>query len=66
MNIFLVHTFIRYVFFGDFIYGFKYFWLIALVLLGVSLGISVIIELLKRIIHYNSLISKLSKKITSI
>lgn len=66
MNIFLVHTFFRYVFFSEFIYGFKYFWLIVLVLLGVSLCVSILIELLKKVIHYDELISKLSKKITNI
>ena len=48
MNIFLVHTFFRYIFFRDFIYGFKYFWLIVLVLFGVSLGVTMLIELLKK------------------
>lgn len=62
MNIFLVHTFFRYTFFRDFTYSFKYFWLIAIVLLGISLGVSILIELLKKIIRYDKFVSKLSEK----
>lgn len=55
MNVFLIHTFIRYTFFADFTYSFKYFWLIALVLLAISLGISVVLELIKKGIHFDKI-----------
>lgn len=66
MNIFLVHTFIRYVFFADFIYGFRYFWLIALVLFSISAGISVVIEFLKRCVGYERYIDSVCGKISRI
>lgn len=66
MNIFLVHTFIRYVFFADLIYGFRYFWLIALVLFLISAGISVLIELLKRWTGYARYIDIICGKISQI
>lgn len=50
MNIFLIHTFFRYIFFGEFIYGFRYFGLIAFVLLIISLGISIAVEGLKKLL----------------
>ena len=67
MNIFLVHTFIRENFFKDFIYGFERFWLIVLVLFSISLAISVIIiEPLKKLVRYNKLIDKFSRKVCSL
>jgi len=60
MNMYLVHTFIKFYFFPEFIYGFKYPILIFLALLATSLLTSIIIEQLKRIMHYNVLITKLS------
>lgn len=63
MNIFLIHTFIRYTFFADFIYSFKHFVLIAGVLFGISLAISVIvIEPLKKLVRFDKLMDKLSNK----
>ena len=47
MNIFLSHTFIKSYFFKDFIYSFKYWWLILIVLLLFSLAISFAIEKMK-------------------
>lgn len=60
MNIFYVHIFIRSHYGTDFIYSFKNFMLIIIVLLLYSLIISIIIEFLKELIHYNTLIDKLS------
>lgn len=63
MNIFLIHTFIQSVFFMDFIFGFKHFLLIAAVLFGISLAISVlIIEPLKKLVRFDKLMDKLSNK----
>lgn len=66
MDIFLIHTFIRYTFFQDFIYGFKYFWLISLVLFTISLLISVLIEFLKKIIHFDDIINIMTNKICTL
>lgn len=63
MNIFLVHTFIRYVFFEDFTYSFEKFWLIVLVLFSISLAISIVIELLKKLIRFDKIIKMISDKV---
>lgn len=62
-NIFLVHNYIRNVWFYDFTYSFKYPVLIVTVLLGISLVLSLLIELLKKILHYNQFINKIVKLI---
>ena len=63
MNIFLTHTFIRYYYFKDFTYSFKYSILIVLVLLGISIIVSMVIELLKKAIKYNEFIEFLKQKV---
>lgn len=63
MNVFLIHTFIQSIFFMDFIFSFKHFLLIAGVLFGISLAISVfIIEPLKKLVRFDKLMDKLSNK----
>lgn len=62
-NIFLIHTFIYYYFYPDLIYPFGSTWTILPVLLLLSLGVSVLIELLKKYTGYNRLIQKLYIKI---
>ncbi len=62
MNIFLTHTFIRYHFFGDFTYSFKYPVLIVAVLLGVSLVLSICIDALKKYTGYDKLTAFVIKK----
>ncbi len=66
LNVFLVHTFIRYVYQGDYIYSFKYALLIPFVLLLISLGISVLIELVKKFIRYDKFVSFLCEKISGV
>lgn len=63
LNIFLVHTFIRHVFFQDFTYSFEKFWLIPLVLFAISLGISIVIEALKKLIRFDKIVKTLSDKV---
>ena len=63
LNIFLIHTFIRWVYLKDFIYSFKYAILIPFVLLAITLAISIFVELLKRLVRYDKLVSKLIKRI---
>lgn len=60
MNIFLIHNFIRIVWYYDFTYSFKYWWLITLILLLISLAVSVVIELLKKIVHFNEFLNRLA------
>lgn len=56
-NIFLVHNFIRVKWFYDFTYSFQYPVLIVLVLLADSLVVSIAIEQLKKLVHYNQLLN---------
>ena len=63
MDIFLIHSFIRTIFFEEFIYGFGHFVLIVLVLFAVSLGLSIVIGALKRWSGYDKYVDVLCKKI---
>ena len=56
MNIFLIHTLIFEYYFMDFIYGFKHWGVVLLALLSTSLIGSIIIELIKKICHYDKLV----------
>lgn len=58
-NIFLTHTFLYYYFYSDFIYSFRDSWKIMSVLLGLSLALSISIELFKKYSGYNKLTEKL-------
>lgn len=58
-NIFLLHTFLYLYFYADFIYSFRSAWLILLVLSGLSLAVSMLLELLKKITGYNRLCGKI-------
>lgn len=50
LNIFLVHTFIRYYYFEEFTYSMRHFVLVVVVLMCTSLVISIVIEQLKNIL----------------
>lgn len=63
LNIFLFHTFIRHHWFHAYTYSFKHFVLIALVLLAESLVISIVLEFIKKITHYNNLCVVIRNKI---
>ena len=63
MNIFLLHTFIRHYWFPEFTYSFRHFALISLVLFAVSLGASIVIEGIKKLIGYDKLLNFVVKKI---
>lgn len=58
-NIFLTHTFLYYYFYSDFIYSFRDSWKILSVLLGISLALSILIELFKKYSGYNKLTAKI-------
>lgn len=66
LNIFLFHTFIRQRWLKAYTYSFDHFVLISLVLLAESVIVSIVIELLKKILHYNNLrnfiMNKVNKK----
>ena len=59
MNIFLIHTFIREYYLGDFIYSFENWIEIVAILFIISLAISIVLELFKKLIRYDKLIKKL-------
>lgn len=56
MNIYFVHTFLRGYYLKDFLYSLHIAWLVPVVLLLLSLVISVVIEKIKKWIHYDRLI----------
>lgn len=58
MNIYCVHYFVK-MYMSDWIYSFKNWMIISLAVLGVSLIISIILELFKKIIQYNRIIDKI-------
>ena len=61
-GIFLIHNFIRTTWFGDFTYSFGYPVVITLVLLADSLLASIFVELLKKLMHFNQLIGKITDR----
>ncbi len=63
MNMFLIHNFVRAAWYQDFIYGFKNAAIIFLVLFGICLVISILIELLKKITCFNKLVQFTVSKI---
>ena len=63
MNIFLIHNFIRVVWYYDFTYSFKYATVIVLVLLGISLLISVCVEWVKKLLHFNQILDWIIRRI---
>lgn len=65
LNIFLFHTFLRVKWTPDFIYSFEHFLLIPAVLLGISLVISILIELVKKYTGYNKLLAYILNKINT-
>lgn len=61
-NIFLIHNFIRIVWYYEFTYSFHYWWLIIAVLLALSLLVSMAIELIKKLIRYDNAVQWLLGK----
>ncbi len=56
MNIFLIHSFYRDVFFHEFTYSFYYAWLDYIVLMAISLVTSIVLEWFKKLIRYEKFI----------
>lgn len=59
MNIFLIHSLLRTYYLNDFIYSQKHFIIIAGVLFIISLILSIILEVFKKLIKYDKIIDKL-------
>lgn len=64
MTIFLIHTFIQFTYLEDFVYSFKNFALIFLVLLALSLAFSILLDGLRKLCRYDRLIDALLHRIT--
>ena len=62
LNIWLIHTFIRD-YFGKVVFAVREFWLIPVVLLLISLILSYVVEMLKRVTGYQKLIAALIQKL---
>lgn len=61
LNIFLIHTFIRGVYLADFIYSWRHFMVVNMILLGMSIAASYIVEYLKKLVKYDIFIEKVSR-----
>lgn len=64
MNIFLIHSFYRDVFFHEFTYSFYYAWLDYIVLMAISLVTSIVLEWFKKLIRYEKLIDWVKRLVT--
>lgn len=62
-NIWLIHAFIRHTYTEAFTYGFGHFAVIIAVLFVISLVLSIVIEFMKKTLHYQSLIDQILRKI---
>ena len=64
MNIFLIHSFYRDVFFHEFTYSFYYAWLDYIVLMAISLVTSIVLEWFKKLIRYEKFIHWVKRLVT--
>lgn len=64
MNIFLIHSFYRDVFFHKFTYSFYYAWLDYIVLMAISLVTSIVLEWFKKLIRYEKFIEWIKRLVT--
>lgn len=64
MNIFLIHSFYRDVFFHGFTYSFYYAWLDYIVLMAISLVTSIVLEWFKKLIRYEKFIDWVKRLVT--
>ena len=64
MNIFLIHSFYRDVFFHEFTYSFYYAWLDYIVLMAISLVTSIVLEWFKKLIRYAKFIDWVKRLVT--
>lgn len=66
MNIFVFHSFIRVNLLNEFVYSFKYPIVTIIVLLLLSLAVSIVFELMKKLIRYEKLMNLLENKLVSL
>lgn len=64
MNIFLIHSFYRDVFFHKFTYSFYYAWLDYIVLMAISLVTSIVLDWFKKLIRYEKFIDWVKRLVT--
>ena len=64
MNIFLIHSFYRDVFFHEFTHSFYYAWLDYIVLMAISLVTSIVLEWFKKLIRYEKFIDWVKRLVT--
>ena len=64
MNIFLIHSFYRDVFFHKFTYSLYYAWLDYIVLMAISLVTSIVLEWFKKLIRYEKFIDWVKRLVT--
>ena len=64
MNIFLIHSFYRDVFFHKFTYSFYYAWLDYIVLMAISLVTSIVLEWFNKLIRYEKFIDWVKRLVT--
>lgn len=64
MNVFLIHSFYRDVFFHEFTYSFYYAWLDYIVLMAISLVTSIVLEWFKKLIRYEKFIDWVKRLVT--
>lgn len=64
MNIFLIHSFYRDIFFHEFTYSFYYAWLDYIVLMAISLVTSLVLEWFKKLIRYEKFIDLVKRLVT--
>ena len=64
MNIFLIHSFYRDVFFHEITYSFYYAWLDYIVLMAISLVTSIVLEWFKKLIRYEKFIDWVKRLVT--
>ena len=64
MNIFLIHSFYRDVFFHEFTYSFYYAWFDYIVLMAISLVTSIVLEWFKKLIRYEKFIDWVKRLVT--
>lgn len=59
MNMFLIHSIIKNRYLSEFLYSFRYYWLIPFVLLAISLVFSIVLEWVKKAVRYDAGMNKL-------
>lgn len=65
MNMFLIHTMFRAIYFHDFIYSFYYIWFDYIVLILVSIAASIVVEFLKKCIHFQDISTFIKNIVTT-